>query len=271
MPNIINKYILPIDNIHNLSKEEEKKLILQAKKRGPDALAAKTQLFQSHLRLILKIINQYKVQNIQTQDLFQEGLMGFEDALKRFDVNKNCRFSTIAQWWVKAKILKYIRKNLRIFDVPHTASNQIILINKRLQKLSQELEHLPSDKELAENLNIKEEKLKFLRKFLIPSVSINKNVYIDNSLLKKTSIQDFLTDDRNNALETLLRNDGIKAVKKYLTKLTPIQRTIIEYRYGLNGQKLTLKQVGKKLNLTAERVRQIQNKTKIQLKHLMDK
>jgi RNA polymerase primary sigma factor len=258
----IKNYISIIESTKNLSFPQEKKLIVKAKNQN---VVAKSHLFSAYLKMVFKIAKYYKIKNIFLEDLIEEGILGLEDALERFNIERGNRFSTMARWWVRARILKYIRKNIRIFEVPTATSDKILAINKSIERLDKKLHMPPSNKEIADDLGMKEIKVEFLRKYLIPSVSMNQKINNGDK-----TIQDLFTDDRNNSREALLRIDNIEKIKEALVKLEQRERSIIEYRYGLKGKEMTLKQVGKKLQLTPERIRQIQNGAEAKLKSLIN-
>lgn len=267
MSKILKNYISIIKSTKNLSFEQEKDFILGAQEGN---IKAKSDLFSAYLKMVFKIAKGYKIKNILTEDLVAEGVIGLEDALKHFDISRGYRFSTMARWWVRAKILSYIRRNIRIFDVPSATSDKIFAINKSIEKLGKSNNQSPTNNEIALDLGLKESKVSFLRKYLIPSVSLNQKIEKTGNADSGQIIQDLFVDDRNNAKETLIRNDGINKIREALIKLPLRQKIIIEYRYGLKGKELTLKQISKKLNLTTQRIHQIQNKAEAKLKKLIN-
>lgn len=274
MLQIESNYKNIIDSSIDLSPQKELELINEARHGN---IQSKSDLFSAYLKLVFGIAKNYHIQTLNLTDLIHEGVLGLEDALKRFEPERGYRFATVARWWVKAHILKYIRSNIRMFDVPTGTSGKIFAINKSIEKISKEQSHAPTNKEIGLDLNLNESKVSFLRKFLNPSVSINATIENDNG--STNEIQDLLFDDRDNGRESLIRNDGIKKIRLAINKLSPIQRIIIQYRYGLNGKERTLKQVSNKLfklkitpkPLTIERIRQIQNQSEEKLKALIDK
>lgn len=267
MSSTIAKYISIIENTPDLTQEEETRLI-KAIRKGD--IKAKEKFFNSFTKLVLGVAKHYTIQNIALEDLVEEGFLGIESALETFDISMGNRFSTHAKWWVQAKIKKHIRANIRPFNVPTGATGKIFAINKSIEKLGKQLTHTPTNQEIAQDVNLDEAKTAFYRKFLNPSLSVNE--LISDQENGSTELEDLLVDDRNDGREALIRNDGIKKVKEAIEKLSPIQRSIIEYRYGLKGtDDLTLKKVGDKLDLTAERVRQIQNQAEVKLKLLINR
>ncbi len=269
---VINHYLNIIKSSETLSATQEKDIILKAQKGNKEC---KSLLFSAYLKMVFKIARGYKIKNIFLEDLIAEGIVGLEDALKHFDLKRGYRFSTMARWWVRAKILSYIRKNIRIFEIPTATSDKIFAINKSIEKLDKRLNRHPKNEEIAYDIGLKESKVAFLRKFLIPAVSLNQTIdeHDANSRPHDSSnqtLQDLFEDDRDNSKEYLLRIDGINKVREALEQLPDNQRIIIEYRYGLKGKDLTLKQISKKMNLTTQRIHQIQKKAEIKLKRLID-
>ena len=255
MSTTIAKYINLIELTPDLNYETEKELIQKAQEGNAQA---KNSLFSAYLKLVFSIANRYEVQNIKKEDLIQEGVLGLEDALKAFDLSRNLRFSAPAKWWVKARIMKYVRENIRGFSIPPDASSKILHVSQSIERLKKEIGETPSNKEVGDELGFAESHVSFLRKFLIPSVSLNDMLGSGEEGGQQVSIQDLLHDDRNNAQESLIRDDGVCCIKKAMGFLPKTHRKVIEDRYGLEGDSKTLQEIGKELGVTSERVRQIQ-------------
>lgn len=267
MSTTIGKYVSLIEANPDLSSELEKELILEAKGGNEES---KEKLFSSYLKLVYSIANKYTVQNIEKVDLIGEGILGLEDALERFDPDRNFRFSAPAKWWVKARIMRYVRENIRGFSIPPDASSKILHVSQAIERLRREIGDNPTNKEVGDDLGFNESYVSFLRKFLMPSVSLDKTTDQDCEG-NGNALQNLLQDDRNNAKETLIRNDSVSNVKKAIHFLSKPQRQVIEGRYGLNGEVKTLKEIGTELQITPERVRQIQRFAEKRLLDWMDR
>lgn len=265
MSTLSKNYINIINNNTNLDQEEEFELIKQAQNGDKNA---KEKLFNCYLELVVGIARKYATYPILEEDLIQEGLLGLEDILKVFNPEKNRRFSAPAKFWIKSRILQYMEENMRTFSIPSNTSCKILKISKTIEKLNKENNHNPSNKEIGNYLGYTEGYVSFLRKFLSLPISIDvEQCKYENS--NSLSIKDLIEDDRNIASESCIINDGVDKVRKSINLLPEIQRKVIKSRYGLNGDEKTLKEVGKELNLTAERVRQIQVQAENKLLFLM--
>ncbi len=203
-------------------------------------------------------------------DLISEGVIGLEIALENFDISKNIRFSTYARHWIKSRINTFFRENIRPFSIPLKTSSRIFQINSCYETLNKELSRIPTSKEIGERLKLDGNYVDFLRKYLLPVVELNQN--IDNGIHDFNQPIELIIDDRNTPYESTLRNDSVKAIKKAILCLTSVEQRIINYRYGLDCNKiLTLSEVGIKMKMTGERIRQIQNSAEERLSKIIDK
>jgi len=267
MSKVIETYLNIAKNSADLSKDLELQYVKKAKKN----IKFKELLFNAHLKMVIGIAQKYAGGHTQVlEDLIGAGLLGLDKALSRFKPKMKVRFNTYARWWVRAHILKFFGDNVRSMLVPDKVSVEIFKINKVIEKLSQVLARDPTNAEVADELNYDVAYVATLRKFLLPNLSL------DSQLVNKernvfTTIKDNIADNRDHAGESLIRVDGINKIKQAIQKLPDRERYVIENRFGLNDKdELTLQEVGKKMGLTAERVRQIQLMAEKRLKKIME-
>ena len=247
-------YLNEIGQIPLLSEEEEREL---GRRSAQGDESARRKLEEGHLRLVVSLAKRYTGRGVQLMDLIQEGNMGLMRAAEKYDYTKENRFSTYASWWIKEAMQRAIDQQAREIRVPvHVAENM-----KRVQKISKELQQElgrePLPKEIAEKLGNKtEEEVKDILSYLQNPVSLETPVGEDG----ENSLGDMVEDKREatpeEAMDVLVRKEE---VSELLASLTERERQVIGLRYGLeDGSTHTLEEIGGILNVTRERVRQIE-------------
>ena len=247
-------YLNEIGQIPLLSEEEEREL---GRRSAQGDESARRKLEEGNLRLVVSRAKRYTGRGVQLMDLIQEGNMGLMRAAEKYDYTKENRFSTYASWWIKEAMQRAIDQQAREIRVPvHVAENM-----KRVQKISKELQQElgrePLPKEIAEKLGNKtEEEVKDILSYLQNPVSLETPVGEDG----ENSLGDMVEDKREatpeEAMDVLVRKEE---VSELLASLTERERQVIGLRYGLeDGSTHTLEEIGGILNVTRERVRQIE-------------
>ena len=247
-------YLNEIGQIPLLSEEEEREL---GRRSAQGDESARRKLDEGNLRLVVSLAKRYTGRGVQLMDLIQEGNMGLMRAAEKYDYTKENRFSTYASWWIKEAMQRAIDQQAREIRVPvHVAENM-----KRVQKISKELQQElgrePLPKEIAEKLGNKtEEEVKDILSYLQNPVSLETPVGEDGENSLGAMVEDKREATPEEAMDVLVRKEE---VSELLASLTERERQVIGLRYGLeDGSTHTLEEIGGILNVTRERVRQIE-------------
>lgn len=247
-------YLNEIGRIPLLSEEEER--ILGERSAGGDQ-EARRRLSESNLRLVVSLAKHYKGRGIPLMDLIQEGNIGLMHAAEKYDYTKENRFSTYASWWIREAMQRAIDQQSREIRVPvHVAENM-----KRVQKAAMELQQTlgrdATPGEIAEKLGDRtEDEVKDIINYLQSPVSLETPVGEDGESSLGDIVEDKTESTPEEAVNELVRQEE---VKEMLSILGERERRILSLRYGLDGKKpRTLEEIGEKLGITRERVRQIE-------------
>ena len=254
-----------------LSKEQEQSLT-KSWKNNKDAKALE-KLILSYTKLVIRIASQFKHYGLPFTDLVQEGHIGLLLAIEKFDVDRDLRFSTYSRWWVRATIQEYVLKNWSIVKTGSSSAQKSLFFNLRRFKINGEVNH-EERKNIARLLGVKE---KFIsdRENHILKRDASLNTPLNNDTLEEW--QNFLVDNsQENIEEAFIKNDEKLRKKKWLAKaleaLDEREKIIINSRHMCESP-MTLEKIGKKLNISKERVRQIEaaaiTKLKLKIKNFL--
>lgn len=251
----LNWYLHEISKIMPLTPDEEKVLGRRIQNGDEDALR---RLVEANLRFVVSFAKRYRGLGLSFLDLLNEGNIGLIEAAKRFDPEKNVKFITYAVWWIRQAIIHALAEQSGAFRLPQKQANLAYRLAQKSNKLAQQLERKPSTSELAVELDVTETEVRQLLQVMGDNISLSSVPDDDENdfqLVDKLVQTNVLPAD-----EQLLQDAFSTQVSELLDELDEKEAIVIRLRYGLSGEEpKTLKHIGEMLNLSRERIRQIEN------------
>jgi len=260
----LNIYLQQISAIPLITVKEEVELAALIQKGDAKA---REKMITANLRLVVKIAQQYANIGLSLLDLINEGNIGLMKAVERFDPTKGGKLSTYGSWWIKQSIKRALANQSKTIRLPVHMVDRVMQMRRTSAELAERLDRDPTDDELAAEMNLPISRVAHLK-----SVS-KKPASLDSPLGENetSTLGEVVADDNAiNPFEQLQRKSLIGDVNIVLSKLEPREADIIRLRFGLEGRDpLTLEEVGAKIGVTRERVRQIQEQALRQLRKNM--
>ncbi len=258
----LERYLFEISRFQLLEPQQEVELTRQIHKGDRQAL---NQLVKANLRFVVKVSKEYQNQGLPLMDLIHEGNLGLIKAANRFDETRGFRFISYAVWWIRQSILQALAENARIVRLPLNRVSLINKVNLIVRELSQQYDREPTAEEISDVLDI-------------PDNDIKEALTTDNFYLSldqpsfssdEGNLKDYIRNPNAQMPDDSILSDSLKKeIRRVLKTLSPREETIIKMYFGLDYDRpLTLEEIGDRLKLTRERVRQIKERALIRLRH----
>jgi RNA polymerase primary sigma factor len=250
----LDKYLQEIGREELITVEEEVELAARIRKGDRRALE---KLTRANLRFVVSVAKQYQNQGLSLPDLINEGNLGLIKAAEKFDETRGFKFISYAVWWIRQSILQSLAEQSRIVRLPLNQVGSLNKISKAFSKFEQENERKPSAEEIANILDLPQDKVSDTLKVSGRHVSMDAHFVEgeDNTLLDVLVNEDSPMADRSLVNESLA-----KEIDRALDTLSSREKEIIRMFFGIGEQEKTLEEIGDRFNLTRERVRQIKEK-----------
>ncbi|NIM59668.1 MAG: sigma-70 family RNA polymerase sigma factor [Candidatus Aminicenantes bacterium] len=247
-------YLNQISKFPALSQEEEKQLGARIQKGDKKALKA---LIESNLRFVVSYVKKYKGMGIGMFDLINEGNLGLIEAAKRFDPGRNVKFISYAVWWIRQAIIHALTRYSRAYHLPQKLSDKISDMKKKVAGLKNELGREPTREEIAKRMGIEKDEVEDLEILDGKDVSLSDKYFEEG-----VEMEDRIQDDLRPSVEYQIIKSSIQQqIRDMLEELDEKEANVIRLRFGLDDDEArTLQEIGDMLNLSRERIRQIEQK-----------
>jgi RNA polymerase primary sigma factor len=236
------------------TEEEEKELGRQAQKGEKEALRS---LVEANLRFVVSYVKKYRGMGLSMLDLINEGNLGLIEAAKRFDPGRNVRFISYAVWWIRQAVIHALTQSSRVYNLPQKLSDQISLMKKKIAELKTEHGREPTREEIAASMGITQDDVEDLM------ILAEKDIHLSDRLADSDlEVEGQIEDSKTPPVEYQIVKSSIQQqIRDILEELDEKEATVLKLRFGLDDDRpQTLQEIGDRLSLTRERIRQIEQK-----------
>ena len=250
----LKHYLEEIGKFPALTEEEEKRLGERIRQGDGAALQ---ELIKANLKFVVSYVKKYRGMGLSMLDLIDEGNVGLIEAAKRFDPTRNVRFISYAVWWIRQAIIHALSQYSHIFNIPQKLSDQISLMKRKKAALKTELGREPTRDEVARAMGLAEADVEDLELLEERNVSLSDKCYDDD-----LEVEDRVSDGEAESVEyQIIKASAQQQIRDMLSVLDEKEALVIKLRFGLDDDRpMTLQEIGDRLNLTRERIRQIEQK-----------
>jgi len=257
----LDKYLQEIGREELINAEQEVQLAQRIKMGDQIALE---KLVKANLRFVVSVAKQYQNQGLSLPDLINEGNLGLIKAAQRFDETRGFKFISYAVWWIRQSILQALAEQSRIVRLPLNQVGSLSKIKKESNRLEQRFERPPSAEEIAEALELPQQKIDAALKITTRYISMDAPLTEDEDT---KYIDVFVNEDAEGTDDNLIKESLLKEIQRSLSTLTEKERSVLYLYFGIGlSHGLTLEEIGLKFDLTRERVRQIKERAIRRLK-----
>jgi RNA polymerase primary sigma factor len=250
----LKNYLNQISKFPTIPQKEEKRLGTLIQKGNKDA---RKKLIESNLRFVVSFVKKYQGMGIGLLDLIHEGNLGLIEAAKRFDPDRNVKFISYAVWWIRQAIIHALTQYSRIYHLPQKLSDRISDMKRKTFQLKGDLGREPTREEIAKRMGIATDEVEDLELFDEKNVSLSDKLYDDSM-----EVEDKLKDSLAPSVEyQIIKNSIQQQIRELLEELDVKEARVLKLRFGLDDDRpQTLQEIGDMMNLTRERIRQIEQK-----------
>ena len=261
----LETYLGEINETRLLNAQQERDLAERIEEGDSEA---RDHMVRANLRLVVNIARSYLGKGLPLQDLIAEGNLGLMRAVEGFDPGMNTRFSTYASYWIKQSIKRAVINTGKTIRIPAYMNELLVKWRRATLKLQDELGRTPTQEEIAVSLHLSKKKLAIIRK----AIRIHNAAPQVEDDDQGNTIDEVLTDEKAFAPDaSMALKDDLRQIMELLAKMDKREASVLRLRYGLTGEEpMTLKDIGDRLNLTRERVRQIEVEALRKLYEMME-
>ncbi|RLD51825.1 MAG: RNA polymerase subunit sigma [Bacteroidetes bacterium] len=251
----LDKYLQDIGRVDLLTVDEEVSLAQRIKKGDQEALE---KLTEANLRFVVSVAKQYQHQGLSLPDLINEGNLGLMKAAKKFDETRGFKFISYAVWWIRQSILQALAEQSRIVRLPLNQVGAVNKIYRFFSEFQQIYNREPTNLEISEELDITTKKIDQVLKAAGKHMSMDAPLTSDSDSNRLVDIMENEGIDPSDNM--LMKESLLKEIERALSTLPEREAIIIKHFFGVNGEELSLREIGEELGLTRERVRQLKER-----------